>query len=183
MGLGVGGLTFNTQEPHYWSRYSPHTMTIRKWWAEIRTWSRQYYEVNVRVYSLYLIAYCKAYGLAHCWREGLFTTKGKTFCENKRKFRTIKVQLYCALHACIRGVGRDPALTSAADWHEWSASGHGHITPGKTAPRINPAGHCVGPRAYLDALEQIRNLLPILGIETPFIDCAIRSLHRLIYKN
>lgn len=90
-GLGGGGQTFNTQEPHYWSRYSPHTMTLRKWWAEIRTWSRHYYGVNVRVYSSHLIAHCKAYGLAHCWREGLFTTKSKTIREKKRQFRTIKV--------------------------------------------------------------------------------------------
>ena len=92
--LGVGGLTFNTQQPHYWSRYSPHTMTIRRWWAEIRTWSRHYYGVNVRVYSSYLIACWKPYGLTHCWHEGLFTTKGKKSREEMSKFRTIKVQMF-----------------------------------------------------------------------------------------
>jgi hypothetical protein len=72
--------------------------------AEIKTWSRHYYGVNVRVYSSYLIAYGKPHGPAGCLHEGLFTTKGKK-SSKKRKFITIKVQLYCVQHACIRGVG------------------------------------------------------------------------------
>jgi hypothetical protein len=142
----------NTQEPHYWSRYSPHT-TISRWWAEIRTWSRHYYSQcqGLQPISDSLLQTIRT-GSLLAWRA-VYYQRQKV--PRKGQIQHNKGTVVPLLNKNVYG-GRVqlPALTSALDWHEWSASRHGRLTPGKTAPCTNRVGNCVDPRADLDAFEK-----------------------------
>jgi hypothetical protein len=58
------------------------------------------------------------------------------------------------MKTCGSGGVAPPFLTSALDGGEWSASRHGHFTPGERAPNTHCIGGWMGTRAGLDALTQ-----------------------------